>query len=55
VFLVQQDVLRRTEVILGPRVRDLQVIKSGVNVGDTLVAHSVASLADGERVVAAKP
>ncbi len=52
VFLVQGKVLKRTEVVLGPRIQDVQVIESGVGVGDTVVAHSIAALADGERVVA---
>jgi len=52
VFTVHNGVAQRTEVKLGARVQDWQVITSGVRAGEKIVARDVAALADGERVVA---
>lgn len=50
VFLVKNGMAQRTEVSMGVRVKDLQVINAGVSVGDQIVARNLAALADGERV-----
>ncbi len=52
VFAVRAGSARRTEVKLGMRVGEVQVIVAGMQVGDKIVARDVAALADGERVVA---
>jgi HlyD family secretion protein len=52
VFAVRNSIAQRTEVKLGARVQDFQVITAGVQAGDKIVARDVAALADGERVVA---
>lgn len=54
VFTLSNNVLTRVEVILGERIEDRQIIKSGVEAGATVVAHSTAALADGQRVVVEK-
>jgi RND family efflux transporter MFP subunit len=51
VFKVQEDVLRRVPVELGPRVAAQQVLVSGLEVGDRLVVRDVAALSDGQAVV----
>lgn len=51
VFVVEQGVLRRTLVTSGPRMNDSQVITTGLQGNETLVARDVAALADGERVI----
>lgn len=50
VFRVENGVLQRTEVTLGTRVQDLQVIKAGLDAGAAIVARNVAALAHGQRV-----
>lgn len=55
VFSVKKGVLQRNEVVLGDRIDDRQVIKSGIDVGATIVAHSIAPLADGQQVITEKP
>ncbi len=52
VFSVNDGIARRTDVKLGMRVGDFQVITEGVKAGDKIVARNVAALADGERVLA---
>ncbi|MEO5574166.1 MAG: efflux RND transporter periplasmic adaptor subunit, partial [Gammaproteobacteria bacterium] len=52
VFTVRNGIAQRTQVKLGARVQDVQVITAGVQVGEKIVARDVAALADGERVVA---
>ncbi len=48
VFKVVDDVLARIEVRTGPRVDDLQVIRSGLAVGDRVVVSGVAAYSDGQ-------
>jgi HlyD family secretion protein len=48
VFRVDDDVLVRVPVTTGPRVGDLQVIRSGLAVGDRVVVSGVAAYSDGQ-------
>ena len=48
VFRVVDDVLARVEVTTGRRVGDLQVIRSGLAVGDRVVVSGVAAFSDGQ-------
>ncbi len=48
VFRVVDDVLSRVEVRTGRRVEDLQVIHSGLTVGDRVVVSGVAAYSDGQ-------
>jgi len=50
VFRVRQDRLEKSEVVLGHRVGDLQVVRSGVHAGDLVVIQDVAALSDGQKV-----
>jgi len=50
VFRVRQDLLEKSEVVLGRRVGDLQVVRSGVAAGDLVVIQDVAALSDGQKV-----
>jgi len=48
VFRLVDGVLSRIEVKAGPRVGDLQVIRSGLAVGDQVVVSGVAAYTDGQ-------
>ena len=50
VFRVVEDTLVRTEVRLGQRVDEVQVVLSGVEPGDQVVSRDVAALSDGQKV-----
>jgi len=51
VFRVMDNVLQRTEVSIGRRVGDLQVVRSGLKVNDIIVVRDVAALSDGQQVL----
>ena len=48
VFRVVDEVLGRVEVMTGRRVGDLQVLRSGLAVGDRVVVSGVAAYSDGQ-------
>lgn len=50
VFLVENEQLRRVEVVAGARVESLQVIREGLEAGQLVVARDVAALSDGQTV-----
>jgi RND family efflux transporter MFP subunit len=51
VFRLDNDTLAMTEVTLGERVDDLQVVQGGVDASDRIVTHNVSALSDGQQVV----
>jgi RND family efflux transporter MFP subunit len=50
VFVVRDDRVKETTVVLGTRIGDLVRVVSGVKPGDRVVARPVANLRDGSRV-----
>lgn len=51
VFVVEDGRLRRAPVQLGARVGAMQVVRSGVQAGEQVVARDAAALSDGQAVV----
>lgn len=49
-FRVNGDILERVEVVLGPRVGELQVVEQGIGAADRIVARDVAALSDAQKV-----
>jgi len=48
VYLVdEQNVARRTEIILGARIENEVVIESGINIGDRIVVQGLVNMRDG--------
>jgi RND family efflux transporter MFP subunit len=50
VFRVNSDTLNKTEVLLGMRVGELQVIEEGITMSDRIVIRDVAALSHGQKV-----
>lgn len=55
VFRIEADRLQRVEVRAGPQVQAVQVLYSGVEAGQQVVARDVAALSDGQQVSVAAP
>lgn len=55
VFRIEQDHVVRTPVRLGMRVDNIQVIRSGLSAGESIVVQDVAILSDGQRIESSQP
>jgi RND family efflux transporter MFP subunit len=51
VYVINQDnIAKRTEVILGARIKDQVLIESGINIGDNIVVQGLVNMRDGIKV-----
>jgi RND family efflux transporter MFP subunit len=51
VLKVENDSLKRVQVELGKRVKEWQIIQSGLSQGDRVVRQDVAALSDGQSII----
>ncbi|GGP80692.1 efflux RND transporter periplasmic adaptor subunit [Shewanella ulleungensis] len=51
VYVINQDnIAKRTEVVLGARIKDQVLIESGINIGDNIVVQGLVNMRDGIKV-----
>ena len=54
VYVVNDDTVAQRKVNLGQRIRDMAIVKSGLNEGEVIVVDGVQKLKDGSKVKVAK-
>ncbi len=50
VMVVDNDTVQQRQVTLGPRVRDLHIVNSGLKKGEIIVIRDIASFKDGQKI-----
>ena len=55
VFVANDDTVAQRKVLLGNRIRDMAIVRSGLQANDVIVLDGVQKLKDGSKIKVATP